>query len=54
MTRFHSKYYAYELSRTGGKGVDRLGRALFDACVDLNPHQIEEEFHKRMWSTKGV
>jgi len=25
----------------GGSGVDRLGRALFDACVDLNPHQIE-------------
>lgn len=21
--------------------MDRLGRALFDACVDLNPHQIE-------------
>ena len=25
----------------GGIGVDRLGRALSDACVDLNPHQIE-------------
>lgn len=25
----------------GDKGVDRIGCALFDACVDLNPHQIE-------------
>ena len=41
MTQFHSKYYAYELSRSGGKGVDRLGRALFDACVDFNPHQSQ-------------
>lgn len=40
-TAYHSKYYAHELSRAGGSGVDRLGRALFDACVDLNPHQIE-------------
>ncbi len=29
MTKFHSKYYAYELSRSGGKGLDLLGRALF-------------------------
>ncbi len=41
MTIFHSKYFAHELTRSGGQGVDRLGRALFDACVDLNPHQIE-------------
>lgn len=32
---------AHELTRVGGTGFDRLGRALFDACVDLNPHQIE-------------
>ncbi len=41
ITDYHANYYAHELTRTGGKGVDRLGRALFDACVDLNPHQIE-------------
>lgn len=55
MTQFHSKYYAYELSRTGGKGVDRFGRALFDACVDLNPHQIEAAlFALRSPLSKGV
>ena len=41
ITDYHAVYYAHELSRVGGSGVDRLGRALFDACVDLNPHQIE-------------
>ena len=41
ITDYHANYYAHELTRTGGKGVDRLGRTLFDACVDLNPHQIE-------------
>ncbi len=41
MTPYHAKYYAHELSRTGGDGVDRIGRALFDATVELNPHQIE-------------
>ncbi len=41
ITDFHAKDYAYELSRIGGAGVNRVGRVLFDACVDLNPHQIE-------------
>ncbi len=41
MSPYHAKYYAHELTRTGGEGVDRLGRALFDATVTLNPHQIE-------------
>lgn len=41
ITDYHANYYAHELNRVGGTGVDRLGRALFDACVDLNPHQIE-------------
>ena len=41
LTDYHAKYYAHELSRQGGSGVDRLSRSLFDACVDLNPHQIE-------------
>ncbi len=55
ITDYHSKYYAYELSRLGGAGFDRLGRALFDACVDLNPHQIESAlFALRSPLSKGV
>ena len=40
-TPYHARYFAHELTRLGGSGVERLGRSLFDACVDLNPHQIE-------------
>lgn len=55
MTPFHAKYYAHELTRTGGDGVDRLGRALFDATVTLNPHQIEAAlFALRSPLSKGV
>jgi superfamily II DNA or RNA helicase len=55
ISSYHAKYYAYELSRIGGSGVDRLGRALFDACVDLNPHQIEAAlFSLRSPLSKGV
>ncbi len=55
MTKFHSKYFAHELTRTGGKGLDRLGRTLFDARVDLNPHQIEAAlFALRSPLSKGV
>lgn len=55
ITDYHAKYFAHELSRVGGEGVDRLGRALFDACVDLNPHQIEAAlFALRSPVSKGV
>lgn len=55
ITDYHAKFYAHELSRIGGEGVDRLGRALFDACVDLNPHQIEAAmFALRSPLSKGV
>jgi len=55
ITDYHANYYAHELSRVGGTGVDRLGRALFDACVDLNPHQIEAAlFSLRSPLSKGV
>ena len=55
LTDYHAKYFAHELSRTGGSGVDRLDRALFDACVDLNPHQIEAAmFVLRSPISKGV
>lgn len=55
LTNYHAAYYAHELNRVGGNGVDRLGRALFDACVDLNPHQIEAAmFALRSPLSKGV
>jgi len=54
-TPFHAKYFAYELTRTGGLGLERLSRSLFDACVDLNPHQIEAAlFAFRSPVSKGV
>jgi SNF2 family DNA or RNA helicase len=31
----------YDLTRRGSAGLDRLSVSLFDAAVDLNPHQIE-------------
>lgn len=41
ITDYHAKYYAYELTRQcAAGGVDRLSQSLFDAKVDLNPHQI--------------
>lgn len=54
-TIYHAKYFAHELNRTGGNGVDRIGRALFDATVDLNPHQIDAAlFALRSPISKGV
>ncbi|MDF1552469.1 MAG: SNF2-related protein [Deferrisomatales bacterium] len=41
LTAYHAKYYAHDLTRQGGAGLDRLSMSLFDAAVDLNPHQIE-------------
>ena len=41
-TPYHAKYFAYELTRhRSASGVDRLSQSLFDAAVDLNPHQID-------------
>ncbi|RPI00911.1 MAG: DEAD/DEAH box helicase [Calditrichaeota bacterium] len=41
-TPFHVKYFAHEISRHHAAGsVQQLTHSLFDACVDLNPHQIE-------------
>lgn len=54
-TPYHAKYFANELTRQGGAGVDRISRSLFDASVDLNPHQIEAAlFAMRSPITKGV
>ena len=55
-TPYHAKYFAHELTRQHQPGgVDRLSMALFDACVDLNPHQIEAAlFALRSPLSKGV
>ncbi|WP_270808884.1 DEAD/DEAH box helicase [Aeromonas sp. QDB50] len=42
VTPYQAKYFAHELSILhANNGVDRLSQSLFDASVDLNPHQIE-------------
>lgn len=42
ITPFHAKYFAYDLTRQAPPGAaDQLSMSLFDASVDLNPHQIE-------------
>jgi len=54
-TPYHARFFANELIRQGGEGVERLSRSLFDACVDLNPHQIEAAlFALRSPVSKGV
>ena len=51
----HAKYFAEDLTRRAISGVDRLSAALFDAAVDLNPHQIEAAlFALRSPLSKGV
>ena len=41
-TVFHTKYYAHELTRRfSSEKLEKLSQSLFNATVDLNPHQIE-------------
>lgn len=41
-TTYHAKYFAHDLTKHAPPGAaDQLSMALFDASVDLNPHQIE-------------
>src|SRR5262245_48541825 len=41
-TIFHSNYYAHELTRRfSSEKFEKLSQSLFNATVDLNPHQIE-------------
>ena len=55
VTEYHSKYFAYELTCPGRQGVERLSQSLFDAAVDLNPHQVEAAlFALRSPLSKGV
>ena len=56
ITNYHAKYFAYELTRQRrGGDVDRISQSLFDASVDLNPHQIDAAlFALANPLTKGV
>lgn len=55
-TPYHARYFAHELTRQNPcEGADRLTQALFDAYVDLNPHQVEAAlFALRSPIAKGV
>jgi len=55
-TVYHAKYYANEISKaSASSSVDKLAMSLFDACVDLNPHQVEASlFAFRSPLSKGV
>ncbi len=55
LTPHHAKYFAHDLTRRATSGMDRLSMALFDAAVDLNPHQIEASlFALQSPLSKGV
>jgi ERCC4-related helicase len=56
LTDYHAKYFAYELTRqAAGDDIERLSTSLFDASVDLNPHQIDAAlFALRSPLSKGV
>ncbi|MCB0805380.1 MAG: DEAD/DEAH box helicase, partial [Bacteroidales bacterium] len=42
LTRYHAKYFAYELTkRISADDLGKLTASLQDAKVDLNPHQVE-------------
>lgn len=55
ITPHHAKYFAHDLTRRATNGMDRLSMSLFDASVDLNPHQIEAAlFALKSPLSKGV
>jgi hypothetical protein len=42
LTAHQANYIAHDLTlQHAGGGLERLSQALFNASVDLNPHQIE-------------
>ncbi|SHH13475.1 SNF2-related protein [Tepidibacter thalassicus] len=55
-TEYHTKYYANELIRKNScNTIEKLSMSLFDATVDLNPHQVEAAlFAFRSPISKGV
>ena len=56
LTPHQAKYIAHDLTlQHAGGGIDRLSQALFNASVDLNPHQIEAAvFALRSPLSRGV
>ncbi len=56
LTPHQAKYVAHDLTlQHAGGGIERLSQALFNASVDLNPHQIEAAvFALRSPLSKGV
>ena len=55
LTPYHAKYFANDLTRKAVGGIDRLAMSLFDASVDLNPHQIDAAlFALKSPLSKGV
>ncbi|OAQ20646.1 SNF2-related protein [Thermosulfurimonas dismutans] len=55
ITDYHAKYYAYAIKQRSSQELTRLSHSLFDAAVDLNPHQIEAAlFALRSPISKGV
>ncbi|MDV6340198.1 SNF2-related protein [Nitrosomonas sp. Is24] len=56
ITAFQAKYFAHDLTlRHAPDGIGRLSQSLFDASVDLNPHQIEAAlFALKSPLSKGV
>jgi hypothetical protein len=55
ITPYHAKYFANDLTRRAINGLDRLSMSLFDASVDLNPHQIDAAlFALKSPLSKGV
>ena len=41
ITPYHALFFANDLTRRGGEGLDRISQSLFNASVALNPHQVE-------------
>ncbi|MBI3653358.1 MAG: DEAD/DEAH box helicase family protein [Acidobacteria bacterium] len=42
MTAYHAKYFAHEITkRSASDNIAKLGASLFNATVDLNPHQLD-------------
>src|ERR1043166_6724959 len=42
MTFFHSKFYAYDITKhVSSDSIEKLSPSLFNASVDLNPHQLD-------------
>jgi SNF2 family DNA or RNA helicase len=42
MTYFHSKFFAYDITKhVSSDSIEKLSSSLFNASVDLNPHQLD-------------